>query len=552
MAIFLSSEGQAIYKGEYKNGKKAGRWDIYWRCIRTEWKNHYKYSNNTEEKFQQIGGGNYEEGESKNDLENYKNGFWVDFCDLSSFGNYITYCGEYKNGKRFGNWDIILRNYFDKKVKIGGGQYYNQEGKYNLKNGKWIELDDGCSWNQVIYSGEYEFGKKIGYWEIFQIDLGKKEKIGGGCYINEGQNDGQQNQKHGNWIEVKEDFHHQYCIFEITLILVLINQLFRVNTQMAKKLVWQLYDKKEKMGGGLYNNQRGYQGQKIGLWIEPSNENNQIYYKGEYENSKKVDKWDTLQNGAIINMNLYKDNQLLNNYLFDILNRKIGKWIECEGCIYFYGSYKKGKRVGQWQIYSKCLEKFEKIGGGIYDEQEGEENCKNGKWIELISGYNDSNQITYSGEYMNGKKVGRWDIFRKFQQIGSLNENNQKVGLWIEEIKKPAPQNTQITTLIYKGQYKNDQKVGRWDIFWKYDGNIEKIGGGQYGLSSGNGEEKIGKWIELSDLFHKNDQVIYVGEYKNGKKIGIWDEMKRVNRWKQFIKMGQSKYREQLTQIKRK
>lgn len=50
-------------------------------------------------------------------------------------------------------------------------------------------------------------------------------------------------------------------------------------------------------------------------------------------------------------------------------------------------------------------------GGGSYDE-EGQE-IKIGKWTEKSDGYLDRSQVTYNGEYKNDKKVGRWDIMFK-------------------------------------------------------------------------------------------------------------------------------------------
>lgn len=47
-------------------------------------------------------------------------------------------------------------------------------------------------------------------------------------------------------------------------------------------------------------------------------------------------------------------------------------------------------------------------GGGSFDEQGY--GIKIGKWVELIDGFGLNGQVTYIGEYINGKKVGRWNI----------------------------------------------------------------------------------------------------------------------------------------------
>lgn len=50
--------------------------------------------------------------------------------------------------------------------------------------------------------------------------------------------------------------------------------------------------------------------------------------------------------------------------------------------------------------------KFKLSGGGLYDEN----GVKLGKWIELSDGFSINSKIISNGEYKNDKKVGRWDI----------------------------------------------------------------------------------------------------------------------------------------------
>ncbi|CAD8087052.1 unnamed protein product [Paramecium primaurelia] len=111
-------------------------------------------------------------------------------------------------------------------------------------------------------------------------------------------------------------------------------------------------------------------------------------------------------------------------------------------------------------------------GGGLYDETGNE--LKLGNWVETTNNFKLNSQVIFSGEYKNGKKVGRWDF-----------------------------------------KYKKDNKP------------FFKIGGGSYD-DSGD-EIKLGNWVEIMGNFRDYSQVTYRGEYKNGKKVGIWKEMKRDN-----------------------
>ncbi|CAD8131375.1 unnamed protein product [Paramecium sonneborni] len=75
--------------------------------------------------------------------------------------------------------------------------------------------------------------------------------------------------------------------------------------------------------------------------------------------------------------------------------------------------------------------------------------------------------------------------------------------------------------VYFQGEYKNGRKVGRWDIYFKdYDLNFKKIGGGSYD-EKGNGI-KNGIWNEINDCFKNSNLILDNGEYKNGKRIGTW------------------------------
>ncbi|CAD8207736.1 unnamed protein product [Paramecium octaurelia] len=121
-------------------------------------------------------------------------------------------------------------------------------------------------------------------------------------------------------------------------------------------------------------------------------------------------------------------------------------------------------------------------GGGLYDNNGS---FKNGKWIELSDSFYCYSQVTYQGEYKNCKKVGIWVILGKIQGV-------------------------------------NQEKGGG-----EYDDQLDCVNSLRNGL-----------WIELSDEFDELSQIIYKGEYKHGKKIGVWDEIN----FKKNEKCGQLNY----------
>ncbi|CAD8130738.1 unnamed protein product [Paramecium sonneborni] len=240
-------------------------------------------------------------------------------------------------------------------------------------------------------------------------------------------------------------------------------------------------------------------------------------YKGEYKNSKKYGSWDIYYQKQYGN---YKNEQI-GGGSFDDENLKNGKWIELNKKFSFYneitfsGEYKHGQKIGAWEIY--CCYK---------------ENLKDGQWIEKNNQFLMACQVINQGEYLKGKKVGRWDIlFRNnskslFQLIGggSYDEKNMKTGIWIQL-------NDQFHNnfIIHKGEYKNNLKIGRWIIQKIFSNKI--IGYGCYDEQ----QLKQGQWIELSDFYNNCHQITYNGDYLNGKKVGIWDVMNNQDEKKQII-----------------
>ncbi|CAD8186921.1 unnamed protein product [Paramecium octaurelia] len=526
----FKNNSQIIFCGEYVNGLKAGRWDI--KLKQDQWK-----------EFKFIGGGSYDYG-----IGEIKQGAWIELNDSFKNNSQVILCGEYVNGIKAGRWDIKYKQDQWKEFQImqiinksclfsGGGSYGNEIG--GIKQGAWIELNDSFkNDSQVILCGEYVNGLKSGRWDIkYKQDQWKEfQLIGGGPYDND-----IGGIKQGAWIELSNSFKNDSQI-------ILDGKYF--NGQ--KVGIWDIKYKQGQwkefqiIGGGIYD-------YEIGI------KTSFIFFSGEYVNGLKSGKWDTQYK-----QNLWKKLKLIGGGLYEseVCQVKIGNWIELNerfqwnSQIIYKGNYENGQKVGRWEIKYKQTneQEFETIGGGSYED--GFDKVKIGNWIELSERFKLNSQIIYNGNYQNGQKVGRWDIkykqleSKQFEIIGGgsydLSLDNVKIGNWVE-LSERFKWNSQI---IYNGNYQNGQKAGKWDIMYKYPQSqyFEEIGGGSY--EENFDKVKKGNWIELSERFKWNSQIIYNGNYQNGQKVGKWEIKYQQPESKQFELIGGGSYDLNLDKVK--
>ncbi|CAD8133729.1 unnamed protein product [Paramecium pentaurelia] len=507
-------QSQVIYKGEYKKDLKVGLWEIF-------------YGRNFAEIFQQIGLGLFDE-------QGQKNGYWIEpYFNFYQFC-YVTYNGQYQNGKKIGQWLITYRRDHNKQQEIIGGGYYSNQG---LKVGYWTDLSN-CFYlyNQIIYQGYYRNGLKNGFWETKnrRDNIEYFERIGGGFYDEQGR-------KNGEWIDLTDNFYQYKFIHKIQYQIRNITYcgIYQNGQRIGK---WEInhrnsIDKPNIIYGVGQYDENGFKNNK---WIDLSDKFYlQITYNGEYQNGKKFGIWNTNYSRTIgeppekIGGGQY-DDQMLKN----------GKWIELsdnfwEYCqVSFIGIYNNGQKFGQWNInYRENGQiKFNKIGGGIYQQQ----SLKDGEWVELSDHFQEDHQVVYIGEYKTGLKFGRWNtLYRKnsenlFQHIGGGSYDNYGLqkGKWIE-LSQNFQENLQI---FYKGEFIKGYKIGLWDTIYrkKEDGQLQLI---EYGLYDYIGQ-KNGKWVELNFDFQEDNQVICIGEYKKDQKIGKW-KMKQREMHEGFEKIGE-------------
>ncbi|CAD8200147.1 unnamed protein product [Paramecium pentaurelia] len=403
----------------------------------------------------------------------------------------------------------------------------NNEIVYSTSDGEILRIEKPQEYliNHFLFNNKDQIKNLLWFCEYRQSNRqyqkwsatwGGEVLRGVGGYINNGL-------KEGPWKELIQNYSSQVIVYQIGQY-----------QNDKKKGIWEFMYKNNKIGSGLYNEQ----GQKHCKWRELSHDfsdQSQITLNGEYKNGKKIGRWDILFKRQI--MELIGGGQ----YSFEGDGVKNGRWTEInfnfsvDLQLTYNGEYKNGKKIGQWDICyrDRRINKFEKIGGGLY--LQGGDGQKVGKWIELSDQFKQHEQISYAGEYnKNGKKVGRWDIWYKDsetkynEQIGGgcYDQEGQgvKIGSWIElceGFKKSQLFSKEIT---YNGEYIKDRKVGRWNIMYR-EWNKESFHQIGYGYYDERGDGiKIGKWMELSYWFYVDRQITYIGEYKNGKKIGTWFE----------------------------
>ncbi|CAD8090392.1 unnamed protein product [Paramecium primaurelia] len=307
------------------------------------------------------------------------------------------------------------------------------------------------------------------------------------------------------------------------------------------------------LDGGYYMN-----GCKQGLWKQPIKNYMsiaQVYEIGEYFDDQKTGTWKYIYN-----------NETIGGGAFNEQAQKNLRWVELSdgfwdgSQITFNGEYKNGKKIGRWDIEYRydsnnqfiLMQKFYiqqlHSGGGSYD-QYGDE-LKQGNWVEITENQGDYSYVNCRGGYQNGKKIGRWDIFwnnngnQKIIGGGSYDEEGDelKLGYWVE-IMDNFEENMQVVKKLVDGIYgqsiyqliitmkKCKNKVIQFQYFEKW---LVISGGGFYD-EAGNGF-KQGGWVEILEI--SDDSLVnYSGEYKNGKKVGVWDIKYRYRRGDPYYKM---------------
>ena len=222
-------------------------------------------------------------------------------------------------------------------------------------------------------------------------------------------------------------------------------------------------------------------------------DDNRVKYEGEFLNGKRWNgKIYSYKNGSEIIQELKEGRGLIKEYYDD-------------GSLKFEGEYLNGERNGNGKKYYK--------NGNLKFEGEYLNNKKfNGKEYDLNNNiicdlkygkgfarkFDTEGKLEYEGEYLNGKRSGKWKEFYNDKLIfeGEYLYNYKKCGR--EFINNYVE---------YEGEYLYNKK-------WNgkgYDENHNVI----YELINGCGKVKE---------YNKNNELIFEGEYLNGKRNGMVEE----------------------------
>ncbi|CAD8117903.1 unnamed protein product [Paramecium primaurelia] len=469
-------------------------WDYYWnryfqvKFYIAQTKNKkIKYSTNDEfilrvdslEHFTQI----------LNNLEQIKYLFWFEISK--------------PNLNQLGRWAV---NWKGKVLQDIGGWYSN-----GLKQGFWKEpIQNYWTLSQAYQVGEYQDGQRIGTWKYEYED----KEIGGGKYDDK-------YLKNGRWIELSDNFsNNSYITY---------SGEYKNNKKIDKWDINYRFSSVypfEQIGGGSYN----IQGIKDGKWIDLIDNfyrQKQVTFNGEYQNYQKVGRWDTYFRIEGLFQSEFQLMQIKLLFIFKFSGGgsyenggiKNGIWIELSDNFYKILKWKKNK-VMSYQIQIKRLIRINVLnqlffnlifsGGGYYDVK----GIKQGYWIELSDDFRYINKeekqidgISFLGSLIN---LNKCDFY---------NELGFKIGSWVE-INECF---SNLGQVLYQGEYFFGKKTGKWNIYWKNNINLEKLGGGLY---DDNGLKKR-IWMELANDFN---QSLIQGEYKCGQTVGVWDTYFRFSK----------------------
>jgi len=371
--------------------------------------------------------------------------------------------------------DLVERNnlYFEKFTDVPFSGKVTGQWNGNYKDGK----PDGL-WEKYSVDGEleekgsYKDGIRLGRWTLYYREQGGVEFLG---IFNGGFNSGMIAKATGSYNDSKKDGLWEY---------------YRWNGKVLYKETY-----KDGLKDGLY---------------EEFYENGQIKAKGSYVLGEKNGLWKTfLGDGEIWEKGLYKNGE------------KRGTWE------YFNKEtdFKRDKflNISKDEFYTKTLkEKTLKDGviervsssyhnstGVLASREIFKDDVKSGIWVS----YWDDGQLREKGNYKDGIKDGLWETYHPYGNIIVEKGNwdwGIKDGYWIEW--QAIPEEGE------QGNYRDGFKDGRWEKYFEsYSENGKRwkieISNFQNGFLEGDHET----------YYHRTDKLRYKGNYKGGRKEGLWE-----------------------------
>ena len=114
------------------------------------------------------------------------------------------------------------------------------------------------------------------------------------------------------------------------------------------------------------------------------------------------------------------------------------------------------------------------------------------------------------GSFMNGLREGLWISYYTTGELDSKGnyKNGKRTGLWVLYHRNGQ--------LWYKGKYKNGEYEGSWLSYYN-DGQVMQKG-------EFHSNKREGLWVTYHGNGQLNGKLQSKGDYKNGNRVGVWDE----------------------------
>ena len=204
-----------------------------------------------------------------------------------------------------------------------------------------------------------------------------------------------------------------------------------------------------------------------------------------------------------------------------------------------YINYEEGNPVGTWTQWSRDNEnRLRKTGEIIFEAGAGRwrewdpntlvviragdyENCeRSGLW----KSWDPQEVLVSEGEYVQGKKAGKWTWYKDGEDKGwQENYNN---GVLNGKFNNLSP----YADIRGVGAYSDGIKTGDWEEYYSsIDGSLERSQTGSY---------QFGKKVGIWSLYAKNGRRVAEGTYRDDVKEGEWTEGPDIDFGSRFFGKG--------------
>lgn len=216
---------------------------------------------------------------------------------------------------------------------------------------------------------------------------------------------------------------------------------------------------------------------------------------GAYQDGEREGVHQTFdEDGNLLSSELYRDNILLAQGMYDERGRRQGEWkyFYPDGTLKAIGDYVDDLRMNQWKYFFRDST-LEQIGryyadapdgtwrwyfenGELRKEQEFRDGLENGSVVE----YNDSNEVIVTGQFIDGLRTGIW----------VYSSHN----------------------VIETGEFSLGERTGKWEIRWT---DIDQISELTYWVDG----VLDGQYIK----YYPDGTIRWRGKYVDGEKDGVWE-----------------------------